>query len=1040
MEGLAPGDRIAAYRIERLIGRGGFGAVYLAEDTRLGRRVALKVITPELAGDPDVRRRFVAESRAAASLDHPNIIPIFEADEVEGHLFLAMRYVPGPDLEGRLAAQGRLPIDATVSIVNQVASALDAAHAVGLVHRDVKPGNILLASGSKPGLEHAYLADFGLTKQARGQRSATKEGQLVGSVGYVAPEQILGRAVDSRADVYSLGCVAFECLGGRPPFSRDSEVAQVLAHLDDPPPSLAELRPDTSAEVDQVIGRALSKDAEARYPSAGAFAAALAGAAERDPARDPLTRGFLFADLRGYTAFVETHGDRAAVDLLETYRRFVRDVVARRGGAEIKTEGDSFYVVFPSASGAVQAGLDIVARAEAATEERPDRPIHVGVGVHAGESAATAEGYVGSAVNIAARVCAQAAAGEVLVTETVRSLVRTSLPITLVPKGKRSLKGLDEPVACYAVTRASGAARSTTSAPPAKGADRRVVGAGVVGLVAVAAIVVAGAVMLSSGPGPTPVPAQAGSAAATAGASGGLPSVQPSIDAAAADWLAYTAIDLPGARYEAQGDGSPIECNANNAKVHLVRADGTGDVRLTDGSDVYESEPRWSPDGSLILFRGWEQNAGVQAYVVAPDGTGLRRVTDEHSRSGAEHPRWSPDGKRILYSVEGSTYTIRPDGTGRTTVHRDPYAELPEGESPPPDAFSMSQATWTADGRIGASRDGQLITMRDDGGDVRPVAPGFDQVVDDASWSPDGSRIVVQAHPAGDPPWPTGVDLYVLAADGSDIRQLTSADGDELRPSWSPDGSAVIYDTLVDGVPRVMTIPAAGGTATPITSPTATFTGCDATLGRPTGAVAAALANPSPAPSGGPRGFDRGPLTAGHYRVERFDPAFEFTVDNGWYGFRDYVDGWAIQPFGGLIAQPAELDAIKPQVIHTGECFDSPTEVMGTKPVDLYEALKARKDLKVTNASPINVGSTSGLQFEMTPLPGKPKSCKDDDTTALFESGQDSFWMYDADTMLVTALDVRGGTVAFLFETATDRMADARPIVLPILQSLRFDR
>ena len=123
----------------------------------------------------------------------------------------------------------------------------------------------------------------------------------------------------------------------------------------------------------------------------------------------------------------------------------------------------------------------------------------------------------------------------------------------------------------------------------------------------------------------------------------------------------------------------------------------------------------------------------------------------------------------------------------------------------------MSQATWTADGRIGASRDGQLITMRDDGGDVRPVAPGFDQVVDDASWSPDGSRIVVQAHPAGDPPWPTGVDLYVLAADGSDIRQLTSADGDELRPSWSPDGSAVIYDTLVDGVPRVMTIPAARG-------------------------------------------------------------------------------------------------------------------------------------------------------------------------------------------------------------------------------------
>jgi serine/threonine protein kinase len=232
------------------------GAVYLAEDTALGRKVALKLLAPELAADERFRERFLRESKLAASLDHRGIVPIYQAGESDGTLFIAMRYVEGSDLRSVLG-EGPLEPARAIAILEQVADALDAAHAGGLVHRDVKPENILLDTRG-----HAYLSDFGLTKQASSQSGLTQTGQLVGTLDYVAPEQIEGREVDGRADVYSLTCVLYECLTGAKPFARESEVATLWAHINELPPTSGD------AALDAVVVTGMAKRPQDRYRSA----------------------------------------------------------------------------------------------------------------------------------------------------------------------------------------------------------------------------------------------------------------------------------------------------------------------------------------------------------------------------------------------------------------------------------------------------------------------------------------------------------------------------------------------------------------------------------------------------------------------------------------------------------------------------------------------------------------------------------------------------------------------------------------------------
>src|SRR5439155_18172302 len=236
------GTVVAGFRVVSLIGEGAMGAVYLAEETSSGHQVALKVLAPELARDERFRQRFLRESQLAAGLHHPNVVPTIGSGEDGGILYLAMAYVEGSDLRESLKRDGRLEPERALNLLAQVAAALDAAHTAGLVHRDVKPGNILLARDGEK--DRAYVCDFGLARHVSSVSSLTGERGFVGTIDYVPPEQIEGGRIDRRADVYSLGCVLFECLAGERPFERDSELSVVFAHLNEPPPRLSEVRPE----------------------------------------------------------------------------------------------------------------------------------------------------------------------------------------------------------------------------------------------------------------------------------------------------------------------------------------------------------------------------------------------------------------------------------------------------------------------------------------------------------------------------------------------------------------------------------------------------------------------------------------------------------------------------------------------------------------------------------------------------------------------------------------------------------------------------
>jgi serine/threonine protein kinase len=282
LTGLTPGALVAGYRVEARIGAGGMATVLRARDEALGRTVALKILAPGHAGDTEFRERFVRESRAVAAVDHPHIIPVYAAGEASGVLYLAMRFVAAGDLRSVVNREGPLPGSRAVALLAPIASALDAAHAAGLVHRDVKPANILV--DSSPGrTEHPYLSDFGLAKGSASSTGLTGTGQFLGTPDYSAPEQIAGRPAQPQTDQYALACVAYSVLTGLLPFPRDESMAVLWAHMYEPPPSLTAARPDLPAAADAVLARALAKDPEERYATCSQFIDAL-GRALSSPA------------------------------------------------------------------------------------------------------------------------------------------------------------------------------------------------------------------------------------------------------------------------------------------------------------------------------------------------------------------------------------------------------------------------------------------------------------------------------------------------------------------------------------------------------------------------------------------------------------------------------------------------------------------------------------------------------------------------------------------------------------------------------------
>ena len=274
---LEPTDIVTGYRFESPIGRGGMGVVYRATQLALDRPVAIKLIAPERASDPVYRERFKRESRLAAAIEHINVIPVYEAGEDDGVLFIAMRLVEGTDLAAALARAGALDPGRATAILLQLAAAIDAAHAHGLVHRDIKPANILLTFDLP---EHVYLTDFGVAKQIGAATSATGTGQWIGTMDYLAPEQIRGESVDGAADIYATTCVFCQCLTGQVPFPRENEAAQLWAHVNARPPAPSRLVGSLPTAIDAVIARGMAKNPDDRYGSASELAQACGEALE----------------------------------------------------------------------------------------------------------------------------------------------------------------------------------------------------------------------------------------------------------------------------------------------------------------------------------------------------------------------------------------------------------------------------------------------------------------------------------------------------------------------------------------------------------------------------------------------------------------------------------------------------------------------------------------------------------------------------------------------------------------------------------------
>ncbi|MGI5132729.1 protein kinase domain-containing protein [Pseudonocardia sp. CA-107938] len=283
------GHVVAGHRIDAVLGEGGMGVVYRATHLRLHRPVALKVLPPPLAADQDYRRRFEREAAIAASLEHPNVIPIYDAGHANGLLYLSMRFVDGEDLGALLRREGPLSGELVCAVLGPVADALDAVHEAGLVHRDVKPGNVLIARTVRPnGHRQVYLCDFGIAKNpTSGGPDLTSAGQYIGTLQYSSPEQIEGRWLDGRSDQYGLACLVYRALTGQVPYPRDDTSAVIYAHLAGSPPRPTELRPDLPPAVDGVVARAAAKHPDHRFPTCSAFVAALRAALAPAPRPRP---------------------------------------------------------------------------------------------------------------------------------------------------------------------------------------------------------------------------------------------------------------------------------------------------------------------------------------------------------------------------------------------------------------------------------------------------------------------------------------------------------------------------------------------------------------------------------------------------------------------------------------------------------------------------------------------------------------------------------------------------------------------------------
>ena len=490
------GSLVAGYRIDKLIGRGGMGMVYRVTNVELGDVCALKVLAPEVAADEEFRRRFTREIRITASLRHPNVVAVHDANEHERQLFLVMDYIPGPDLGKVIRQSDSIEPHRATALLAQVASALDAAHDRGLVHRDVKPGNILIASSE--GGERAYVTDFGLAKRFHGNRATTtltKTGVALGTVGYMSPEQITGGRTDGRADIYALGCVYFEMLTGAVPYGEDEVMATLFAHVNQPPPSLHGRVAASYPRLDAVIARAMAKDPDDRYTSGGAFANDAAAALDASPrpsavtvghggssgsmqafgasapaarSRSPATRKVVSALRCRVTPSTGPgeHVDHAVMnDVIDRCVVEVRVAIARHGGTAEATVGPDVLAVFgmprareDDALRAVRAAAEIGERLEVVARDVGVQ-VRARIGVDTGRvlSGRSRDVVSGGPVDVAAKLQMLANVGDVLLSSETLRLVRDAVEVE--SSEPVVLPGVSDPVPIFRLVRLDHRAR-----------------------------------------------------------------------------------------------------------------------------------------------------------------------------------------------------------------------------------------------------------------------------------------------------------------------------------------------------------------------------------------------------------------------------------------------------------------------------------------------------------------------------------------------------------------------------------------------------
>lgn len=799
---LPPGTEFAGYRIESTLGRGGMSVVYLAEHAWLQRKVALKLLAPQLAEDERFRERFIRESRLAASLDHPNVIPIFEAGASGDDLYIAMRYVVGTDLRALLSAEGALEPARALAIVRQVAAALDAAHEQGLVHRDVKPGNVLISRPrGSDAEEHVYLSDFGLTKRAASDSGVTGTGQFVGTLDYAAPEQFKGGSADARTDVYSLGCVLYECLTGHPPFGAENNAGLMYAHLQEPPPAVTANRADLPKEIDAVVTKAMAKEPSARHQTAGALvdeAARALGLGRPSPSaeggRSRLRRlipavAVVAALVVGIVVSSVTRGETPPAD---------GDAATPSAGPiPSPTPEPTFRTLDRPLSGEEERLLTYIPE-EVATDCLPldrDEPIR-------GEIAALAcrtddvevlyelfptRDLMDEAFQINANVM-RAPDGE-CATDTLAvtpytlggdpagrvlcyTVDRLEVPALFGSGGtpdQSHIEWTDDNASIYAhavrndlgdlslydwwVT-SSGPVLPTEGAVPSKDAPR--LGAG--------ARLADGSYLV------VPVDGCAGFAGHTC--------------ALHIDGTSYGDTIIGAGSNDSNETGTLLRRKPNLLVFSPTSGWCAGLKDLGEGGDLRPATYAWSVEGDRVSFErtsggrcaGPQKMDGGEPWTKAPPGVfalelgGSIELVDAGGRivgttstpftSPNDWPDWSPDGSRIAFS--------------------------------------------------GAAPGGyDLYTMNPDGSELSPIseATGDDELT--PAWSPDGTRIAFVAEGLTQPDWSSR--LVVMSPDGTGRTEIVVRRNESiLSPAWSPDGDRIAF-TILSDVPGIYVVDADGG-------------------------------------------------------------------------------------------------------------------------------------------------------------------------------------------------------------------------------------